>query len=163
MKQSARITLGLLSAIVFWSAEAVAYTRYWVDFTIPVKDVAGSQGWLSFRNANDNNQIWIPQFLSNCDLHLIHAANERKDHCNNTIQVKITGMAYWANGAMGIDQYVGCGIVNDSWENKCVVTETTSVAATAAATTAATTTTTTASTETTVTASEQSATIVVNE
>ena len=156
MKKSAQITLGLLSALLFWSSDVSAQTRYGVDITIPVKDFSvghlnAGTPWMVFRDASSDNLIWMPQFASICDPILLHAANERRDHCNSSIQVRIRGLAYWANGALGIDQSLHCDIVNDSWENKCVAATTT------------TTTTTTAATETTITASEQSATIVVNE
>jgi hypothetical protein len=167
MKKTAHITLGLLSALLFWSSEAAAQTRYWVDLSLTVKDFSASSGYVWFRNAGDNNVIALKQFISNCDLQIIHANNERANHCNTTIGVRIVGLAYWANGYLVIDQQMGCGMIHDSWENKCAVaaTTTTTAAATSTATTSTTAaaTTATASTETTVTASQQSATIVVNE
>lgn len=164
MKKSAHITLSLLGALVFWSADAAAQTRYRVDFTIPVKDFSGGHivsnvPWIVFRDASNDNLIWIPQFITTCDRTIEHAANERRDHCNSNIQVRIRGLAYWANGAMAVDQYTHCDIVNDSWENKCVAATTTTTTAAAAAAAA----TTSSETETTITASEQTATIVVNE
>ncbi len=93
------------------------------EVTVAIAGLVAANNYFAFTDAETGNPIFVQQFASNCDAALLHAHAERKDHCNNSIKVRVVGTTTWTNYGLAFSSPT-CYMHEDSYENKCEVAAT---------------------------------------